>query len=140
MRIKNISKQDAIILLELINESLACVSEEQVLQVMGKLDALLPYQAAISCITHLGTNGAIEEMKIINVSYPAEYLTDLAGKELIMKDLVVIENFKNFRLQYWADTLNQQPLTRDMHAIASLAEDYGFSKVRAGWGYSKEFH
>lgn len=135
MRIEHLSKQDAIILLEMISESLACSTEEQVLRLMGKLSALLPYQAALSCISKLGANGAIEDLKVVNVDYPADYLAELAKRELVMKDPVVRENFKSFRLQYWADTFKQQPLTRDIHTIFSLAEDYGFHKVSTGCGY-----
>ncbi len=135
MRIKHLSKQDAIILLEMISESLVCSSEEQVLRLMSKLSALLPYQAALSCISKLGATGAIEDLKVVNVDYPADYLAELAKRELVMKDPIVRENFKSFRLQYWADTFEQQPLTRDAHTIISLAEDYGFHKVSTGCGY-----
>src|SRR5574341_8666 len=135
MRIEHLSKQDAIILLEMISESLACSSEEQVLHLMSKLSALLPYQAALSCISKLGANGAIEDLTVVNVDYPADYLAELAKRELVMKAPVVRENFKSFRLQYWADTFKQQPLTQDIHTIFSLAEDYGFHKVSTGCGY-----
>jgi DNA-binding CsgD family transcriptional regulator len=135
MHIKHLSKQDAVILLELISESLACSTEEQVLRIMGRLCELLPYQAAISGIAKLVPNGAVEAMKIVNVDYPPEYIAELAKRGLLEKDPVLIENFKSFRMQYWADTINPLPFSRDMEAIFSLAEDYGFSKVRAGCGY-----
>ena len=135
MQNKHLSKQDAIILLELISESLACSTEEQVLRLMGRLGELLPYQAAISGIAKLAPNGAVEAMKIVNVDYPPEYIAELAKRGLLEKDPVLIENFKSFRMQYWADTINGQPFTRDIGHIVSLAEDYGFSKVRAGCGY-----
>ena len=54
MRIKHLSKQDAILLLEIIHESLSCTSEEHLVQLMGRLGDLLPYQASISCISRLG--------------------------------------------------------------------------------------
>jgi len=136
MRIKHLSNHDAILLLELIHESLACGSEEEVRAVMGKLSALLPYEAAISCITRLDGSAALETMQVINISYPAEYLVELGKRGLVAKDPIVIENFKSFKLQYWADTLKRQPsFTDDMHVIASLAEDFGFHKIRSGRGY-----
>ena len=42
MQSKHLSKQDAIILLELISESLACSTEEEVLRLMNRLSELLP--------------------------------------------------------------------------------------------------
>lgn len=136
MDIKHLSKQDAIILLELISESLACSTEEQVLRLMGRLGELLPYQAAVSCMSKLGANGEIETLKVVNVDYPEDYLAELGKSGLIMKDPVVMENFRSFRLQYWADTMQRSPLSQDTSEILSLAEDYGFSKVRAGCGYA----
>jgi DNA-binding CsgD family transcriptional regulator len=135
MRIRYLSNRDAILLLELINDSLACTSPEQVVKLMGRLGALLPYQAALSCMGKIGANGIIEDVKLLNVNYPADYLAELAKRELTMKDPVVMENFKNFRMQYWADTFKQQPVTHDIRTILSLAEDYGFRKVRSGCGY-----
>lgn len=100
MRIRHLSKRDAILLLELITESLACVSEEQLKRLMSRLSALLPYQAALSCMSRIGPGGTVEDLKIINMDYPADYLAELAKRELVMKDPIVIENFKSFRLQY----------------------------------------
>lgn len=70
------------------------------------------------------------------MDYPEEYLSELTQRELVTKDPVVVENFKSFRLQYWADTLMQTTWSGDMHEIISLAEDYGFSKVSKGCGYA----
>lgn len=135
MRTRHLSGRDAILLLELITESLACVSEEQLKKLMSRLSALLPYQAALSCMSRIGPGGAVEELKVVNVDYPHDYLAELERRELVMKDPIVIENFKTFRLQYWADTIQKRPFTKDTPEIISLAEDYGFRKVRRGCGY-----
>jgi len=136
MKIKNLSKHDAITLLEVINQSLSCSSDEQFVHLMGRLGDLLPYQAAISCMGRFGENGALKEMKITNVDYPEEYLAELTQRGLLTKDPVVIENYKSFRLQYWADTFSQSDWSHDTHDIMSIAEDYGFSRVRQGYGYA----
>ncbi len=136
MQIKHLSKQDALILLELIHESLACGSEDEIRNVMSKLNVLIPYQAAISCISRIGANGTMESMQVVNVDYPVEYVVELGKRNLVVKDPIVIENFKSFKLQYWADTLKRQgEFSEDMHEISSLAEDFGFHKVRSGCGY-----
>jgi len=125
-----------ILLLELIHESLSCVSEDEIRNVMSKLSALIPYQAAASFITKISGNGAMEAMRVVNVDYPAEYLVELGKRGLVAKDPIVIENFKSFKLQYWADTMKRLPsLTDANYEVLSLAEDFGFHKVRAGCGY-----
>jgi Autoinducer binding domain len=136
MRTRHLSKQDALILLEMIHESLACSSEDEIRNVMSKLSDLIPYQAALSCRSKISANGAVESMQVVNVDYPAEYIVELGKRGLVVKDPIVIENFKSFKLQYWADTLKQQgEFPDDMHEISSLAEDFGFHKVRSGCGY-----
>ena len=135
MRIKHLSKQDAILLIEIIHESLCCTTEEQLVKSMGRLGDLLPYHAAISCISRLGAQGAIDAIKVVNVDYPADYVAELMQQDLVTQDPIVIENFKNFRLQYWADTFKRQPTSDAMLTIIGLAEDFGFNKVRKGCGY-----
>jgi LuxR family transcriptional regulator, quorum-sensing system regulator CviR len=136
MKIKYLSKHDMIILLEMIHDSLACCSEDEIRNVMSRLNTLIPHQASLSCISEINGKGAIESMQVVNVDYPAEYLVELGKRGLVVKDPIVIENFKSFKLQYWADTFKRQGEFSDvMNEIGSLAEDFGFHKVRAGCGY-----
>lgn len=136
MQIKYLSKQDSIRLLEIINDSLTCNSEEQAFQLMSQLGDLLPYEAAASCITRLGPANVIEAINIVNLDYPSGYMTELIHQGLMMKDPVFIEHFRSFGMQYWADTINRQTWSKSMINIAALADDYGFHKVWDGCGYS----
>ena len=77
----------------------------------------------------------MESIKVVNVDYPADYVAVLMQQDLVTQDPIVIENYRNFRLQYWADTFDRQPWSDAMHTIIGLAEDFGFHKVRAGCGY-----
>ena len=138
MQVQHLSKQDAITLLELIHDCLACSGEAEVRTLMGRLNNLLTYQAALSCIAKMGESGTLLDLKIVNLDYPAAYLQDLAAQDLISKDPVVRENFTNFRMQYWQDTLQRcqsSPDAGKVEEILSLAEDFGFRKVRSGCGY-----
>ena len=130
-----LSKQDALALLELINDSLACDSETGLKALMGRLAALLPYQAQLAAIADLGPTGEVAGLKVVNVDYPGEYLRELASRELVMKDPIVAENFRAPRLQYWADTFTRNGLDDQADEILSLAEDFGFRDVASGAGY-----
>ena len=136
MEIRHLSKEDAVGLLEIIHQSLACSSADQITGLMGRLGELLPYQAALSCLGRFGPGGEIENIEIFNVDYPSDYLDVLAQRQLVMKDPVVCENFRSFRMQYWADTLGSCAWSDDTHAIISLAEDFGFARVSQGVGYA----
>jgi hypothetical protein len=80
VKIKHLSKQDMVLLLEMIHESLACVSEDEIRNVMSRLSGLIPYRAALSCISKINANGIIESMQVVNVDYPAEYLVELGKR------------------------------------------------------------
>ena len=135
MRVTHLSKQDSIRLLEIIHDSLTCNSEEETVQLMSQLGDLLPYEATASFITRLGPGNTTEAIRIVNVDYPSDYLTELIQQELMMRDPILIEHFKSFRMQYWADTINRQPWSDAMLNLAALAYDYGFHKVWEGCGY-----
>ena len=138
MRIHNLSHQDAITLLEIINDSLACASEEEVVRLMARLADLLPYEAALSCLARSGASGGETDIKVVNVDYPEEYLAELSRRALVPRDPVFRENFKSFGLQYWADTITRyySDDTGEMDEIISLAEDYGFARISQGCGYA----
>ena len=136
MRVTYLSKQDAIQLLEIIYDSLTCNSEEQAIQLMSRVGDLLPYEAAASFISKLGPENIIEAIRIVNVDYPPEYISEVIQQELMMRDPILIEHFKSFSMQYWADTINRQPWSDAMVNLAALAYDYGFHKVWEGCGYA----
>lgn len=134
MDIRHLSKLDAVTLLEIIHRSVACSSEQELVAIMARLGELLPYQASLACLSTL-QHGSPTGLQVVNVDYPGEYLSVLSASGLIAHDPIVAENFKTYRLQYWADTFRQQTFTPQTHQIISLAEDYGFRKTSHGVGY-----
>ena len=136
MKRNALSHQDTIKVLEIINDSLSCRTEEQLKKLMGRLRDLIPYQAQLAALGSLDEQGNVSDLKVVNVDYPNEYLAELAKQELVMKDPVVVENFRGFHLQYWADTFNRSGAQKDLAKILSLAEDFGFEKVVKGEGYA----
>ena len=130
-----LSHQDAIRLLELIDTSLSVNTEEQLKGLMERLSELLPYQAQLAAIGNLGDRGEVADLRVVNVDYPTEYLSELAKRDLVMKDPIVTENFHGFRLQYWADTFSQTDMSGDAGKVISMAEDFGFKRVAKGIGY-----
>lgn len=134
MEIRHLSTLDAITLLEIIHSSVTCSAEQELIALMARLGELLPYQASLACLSTL-KHGTPTGFQVVNVDYPEEYLSVLGASGLIAHDPIVAENFKTYRLQYWADTFRQQAPTPQTHQIISLAEDYGFSKTSHGVGY-----
>lgn len=128
-----LSKSDAVLLLELIHESLSCEKEEQIKGLIERLEGLLSSERAVSVLARKLANGQIESFTALNINYTPGYVEAFVNGGFTEKDPVFIENFKNPRLQYWGDTLRQFPPTKDLF---HLALDFGFTKMPQGCGYT----
>lgn len=132
MKLKHLSTNDAVTVLEIIQDSLSVRSEEQVRSLLLKLREVLPYQASIASLARLDTKGAPADLSLINVEYPEEYLQELWRTGLVWQDSILLENFRHYRLQYWADTFERDPLPTENK---QLAVDFGFHRGAQGHGY-----
>lgn len=139
MLAEHLTRTELVAVLELVQQCLTATSSDEVRRLVGRSRDLLPYQAALSATIETAPGrDPLEGLRVVNVDYPDAYLSELGRRGLIAVDPVVREHFRRFGLQYWGDTLSRQ---RDAEAgsigeIVSLAEDYGFAKVGAGWGYA----
>lgn len=119
---KLLSKRDAITLLELIHTSLLCSNEEDFKLLVNKLHEVISYDFAISGLAKSDDYGKVVSYKIINISYPVEWLDVYTSKNLYDIDSVVKENFTNFRLQRWKDTFKKYLTPKE---FLYHAEDFG---------------
>ena len=137
---EHLTRSEVVRVLEIIQSSLYCKSEDDLRQVVRKLQDLVPYQAAVVALSRSCGPGQdpLATLGIVNVDYPEPYLAELGRRGLVAHDPVVRENFRSFQMQHWEDTFARQadPLARPLREIISLAEDFGFSKAGAGWGYA----
>ncbi len=122
MILKNIlSKQDAINLLELIHSSLSCNEEDDMRELIKRLNFLIPYDFATCLLAQRELKGMIKSYEVINVNYPDEWIELYTTKKYHQIDPIIKENFCKFSLQYWADTYK---LNTPQKEFLSLAEDF----------------
>lgn len=119
---KLLSKRDAITLLELIHTSLLCSNEEDFKGLVNRLHEVISYDFAISGLAKSDDYGKVVSYKIINISYPVEWLDVYTSKNLYDIDSVIKENFTNFRLQRWKDTFKKYLTPKE---FLYHAEDFG---------------
>ncbi len=100
---KILDHNDSILLLELIHLSTSCNTEEQYKDLVRKLQDLIYFDLASSGIGCLTSDNMLKH-NIINVNYPMEWLNVYTEEGYIHTDPIIVENFTNFDLQYWADT------------------------------------
>lgn len=125
----HLSKDDALDLLDIIDASLKCTDKQELTGVIGRLNRLIPFDAAICALARADEKGAIESFDIANISYPEEWLQHYFEKGYLAVDPVVRENFTHFRCQFWDRTYRRLRPPRD---FVRDAQDFG---LRAGYTY-----
>jgi len=120
-----LSKQDAIFLLELINQCLFCKEKNDLVKLMGKLKCLILFDFALCSLAKTDSKGKIKSHEIVNISYPDEWLNIYVTQKYYQIDPIVVENFSQFKLQYWADTYRINTPPKD---FLFTAEDFGLKK------------
>lgn len=125
MSLSNLSKHDAITLLELIHASLSCVKEEEFRKLNDRLSRLIAYDFAICGLARTNSKSVVESYDIINLNYPAEWLSTYIAKGFHKLDPIVRENFTRFNLQCWADTYKKNSIPKE---FVSTASDFGLKE------------
>jgi DNA-binding CsgD family transcriptional regulator len=126
---KLLSHHDSVALLELINRTLSCTDEDSFRRLVGDLRLLVPFDFAISGTAHLGEGGAIDAADIVNINYPAEWLSLYIAERYHAVDPVIMENFGGFAFQYWEDTYKKCNPPKD---FVMKASDFG---IRHGYSH-----
>lgn len=120
-----ISGNDAIILLEIINESLSCSTESGFIALMVKLKSLFYYEFAVSGLAKLDERSKITTYDTVNVNYPMEWLSLYREENFHQQDAVAQENFSTFAPQCWTNTYKKRPQPK---TFLSAAESFGLHK------------
>jgi DNA-binding CsgD family transcriptional regulator len=123
-----LSKKEANILLEVIDASLRCKSEEDLRQLVLRLQDLIPFEFALCSLSKISCSST-DPHRIINVSYPVSWLDRYISEHLDRVDPIVAEHRLHFGLQYWSDSYEKHP---EAGRFIMAASDYG---LRSGYTY-----
>lgn len=113
-----ISKADALLLLEVINECAGCQDANGANRVLSRLQQLLDVDNAVYGLAKLNSNGNLSSYEILNLSYPQEWLDLYSRSGFHEIDPISKENFSNFELQYWNDTYKKYDCGEEFIAAA----------------------
>ena len=117
-----VSKNDALTVLEVIGDCLSCVTIQDAHNIMTKTCTLIDVSNAVYGLAKLNQQGGIENYKILNFSYPLEWLNLYNKDELHKQDPIALENFSSYKLQFWADTYKKYNVDKNFR---HLSGDYG---------------
>jgi DNA-binding CsgD family transcriptional regulator len=122
---KVLSGQDALSLLEVIQASVRCLSEEQLKELILGMRSLLPFDSAICIMAKVGCGSEYTgHFDMVNVSFPEEWLDLYLKRDFQLIDPIVEENFSRFEVQYWADTFKKYDTPK---YFIDLAHDFNLS-------------
>ncbi|GAB6035578.1 hypothetical protein JCM15519_01370 [Fundidesulfovibrio butyratiphilus] len=117
-----LSGEDALELLELIQDCLYCTRREQFYGLFEKLKKSVPFDYAICGTANLDDVGSMISYTVENISYPLEWLQVYYDKNFVETDVVINKNFTSFTPQYWSDTYRAFPPSGDYIKISG---DFG---------------
>jgi DNA-binding CsgD family transcriptional regulator len=123
-----LSKKEANALLEIIDGGLRSKSEEDLRQLVLRLQDLVPFEFALCSLSSISCRSA-DPYSVINVSYPLPWIDRYISEQLDTIDPVLVEHRLHFGLQYWIDSYERHPEAKQFIMSAS---DYG---LKNGYSY-----
>lgn len=119
--IDRLSKQDFVAMMEMINRSISFSNEEGLKSLVVKLGELMHFDFFTCAVAQMNKDQSLKSYKIVNLSYPEEWLRLYNEQRFDRIDPIALENYSRFGLQYWADTYHRRlPPKR----FISIAEDF----------------
>lgn len=126
---KWISKNDALIMLEMVNSCLFCKKEEDFRRVVERLKALLYFDNAISGLMELQRISYDNLVSTsINIGYPSAYLETYADNKYHFIDPLYKQFDKTLEVQN-TDDLSHFYNDGAEKAVSGLREDFGISNI-----------
>jgi DNA-binding CsgD family transcriptional regulator len=123
---KWISKNDALVMLEIIHKSLVCKTKTDFLMLLEELKGLFYFERSVSGLADVMSILQGEEVSshYINGGYPEEYLSLYLEQGLHLKDVVMQEFFKSFEIQNFKEL---DPLYDEIpdNPVLGLCQDFG---------------
>lgn len=130
MNYRKFSKKELVDVLEVIQSSAECRTQEDMQGLLESLRRLVSGDYAI-CGIGKGTTkkGLYSPPMIINGNYPGDWLNIYASEELYYTDPLILRNFHNPGTQLWEDTYSiyRDQLTPEFLSSRDFGLNYGVS-------------
>jgi DNA-binding CsgD family transcriptional regulator len=113
---------DALALLEIIDGSVHCDTEERFRGLFSKLQSLLPFEHACAALGRRGGDGSILVKHFINVSCLDEFVAEMRSRDYMCRSALSREHFATYRLKFWSEARRSLGQPRE---FVALAKDLG---------------
>ncbi len=95
-----LSGYDALRLLEIIQQSLTCDSEDVLVSLFPKLRDLVPFDFAVAILGHRENDGFVVTGGS-DIGMPDEFAREYNSRKYLQEDLLVRKSLETRKLQYW---------------------------------------
>jgi DNA-binding CsgD family transcriptional regulator len=125
---ETISKNDALLLLDIIGECVTCKNKTDADKLVVNLKKVVDVENAVYALAKLDNKGLLVSYDTLSLSYPQEWLDLYAAKGFYKIDPICRENFSNFKLQFWGDTYKERHCPKEfIMAAKDFNLDSGFA-------------
>jgi LuxR family transcriptional regulator, quorum-sensing system regulator CviR len=122
---EDLTKQDLLVLLEIIDDALRCDDLDTYKQIVLKLHLLVNFESAF-CLTFGMVEFKDEKVNLpfTTINYPEEYLNRYISKGYHIVDPIGKEYLKTFDIQNWSDVMHKYKRKPET-IVANEARDFG---------------
>jgi LuxR family transcriptional regulator, quorum-sensing system regulator CviR len=123
---KWISKNDALMMLEIINRSLFCKTNEDFLELMEDFKKLINFECSFNGWAEIKSilNNQKANFHFINGGYPEEYLNIYFDQGYHQKDPVIQKYFETFEVQSFID-IERGCIDEQKNPVIGMGYDFG---------------
>jgi DNA-binding CsgD family transcriptional regulator len=125
----NISGEDALMILELINHSLSCGSENDLKNLFETTQQLFAFDFAAAELGFYDPMKGPVVTDTVNISFPDEWAYEYISRNYHQLSSLTRENFKTYQLQYLVNTWKKY---QQMNEIISLCLDF---EIKSGYAH-----
>lgn len=123
-----LTKRELAAILAVIHKSLAVNTDKQLQELLLEVRRIVPCGEVICGLARTDQQGRLEEvLKIVNASYPADWMTLYLREGYVAVDPVVRHHFGRFGTQIWSDTF-RHAVTKPEIEFIGQAGSFGLSQ------------
>ncbi len=128
MDYKDFSKKELTDMLDLIQVSLSCKTEPEILKLTTRIKDLVSAEHGVCGLGEVASGKLSKIIKIVNLDYPVGWLDMYAEEELFKSDPIIRYNYEHFRTHLWSEAMEQYreaPYTDFMNKASEFGLRYG---------------
>lgn len=128
MDYREFSKKELADILDLIQASVSCKTEPDIISITTRIKSLVCADHGVCGIGEAASGRLSRIIKIVNLDYPAGWLTMYAEEELFKSDPIIRYNYENFKTHLWSEAMEvyrDEPYTDFMNKASEFGLKYG---------------